>query len=443
MKSALILFGITVIAAGGTSDDIGEIRQFHANDPNSGDQFGWSIDATLTRTLTGAPYDDRGGSDTGAAYIHDATTGEQIHKLTADDDTSGALLGCSVALTGQRAVVGARQADAAGSNSGAVYVFGVQSGEQLHRLIPDDAAPGQLFGTSVDAIGSTIIAGAPRDAEGGFGSGAAYLFDAATGQQLHKLTASDAAPSDFFGGAVAIGDGLAAVGANDDGYDGLLSAGSVYIFDASTGTQLRKLTPSNPQANGNFGLSIAMSGDLIVVGSWNGMTGAAYLFDASTGEQLHQFASPAPSSADFFGLSVAISGRLITVGASGEVVNGVEQGAAYVFDAISGEELYRLVASDGAILDRLGTSVAVFGNRAFAGARFDNTYGFNAGAAYSFDVTPCFADINNDNTVDLTDLNIILGRFGLSTPIGDTNFDGVVDIADLNTLLSEFGTVCP
>jgi hypothetical protein len=54
----------------------------------------------------------------------------------------------------------------------------------------------------------------------------------------------------------------------------------------------------------------------------------------------------------------------------------------------------------------------------------------------------CFGDTNADDTVDLADLNTVLGNFGQQTDQGDTNDDGVVDLADLNTVLGAFGTSC-
>ncbi|XOV75260.1 MAG: GC-type dockerin domain-anchored protein [Phycisphaerales bacterium] len=56
---------------------------------------------------------------------------------------------------------------------------------------------------------------------------------------------------------------------------------------------------------------------------------------------------------------------------------------------------------------------------------------------------PCAADTTGDGSVDLADLNLVLGNFGQTTPDGDTNGDGQVDLADLNTVLGAFGAACP
>jgi hypothetical protein len=55
----------------------------------------------------------------------------------------------------------------------------------------------------------------------------------------------------------------------------------------------------------------------------------------------------------------------------------------------------------------------------------------------------CPADVTGDESVDLADLNLVLGNFGTTTSDGDTNGDGEVDLVDLNAVLGAFGTTCP
>ena len=63
--------------------------------------------------------------------------------------------------------------------------------------------------------------------------------------------------------------------------------------------------------------------------------------------------------------------------------------------------------------------------------------------AEAVDTPPCPADVTGDNAVNLADLNLVLAKFGQTTPDGDTNNDGVVDLADLNAVLAAFGQLCP
>ena len=118
----------------------------------------------------------------------------------------------SRALSGDTAVIGAPP----DGGSGAVYVF-VRNGmnwEQQARLSAADRTPGDRFGEDVAVDGDTVVVGAPRNSENGFFSGAAYVFvrNGTTWTQQQKLTAPDAAAEDQFGRSVAISGNTVLVG---------------------------------------------------------------------------------------------------------------------------------------------------------------------------------------------------------------------------------------
>lgn len=440
------VFAMTALCAAsivGASEDINEIRKIQPWNLGNYATFGQSIAVNPTLIVTGAPRADLNGTDSGAAFVHRTSTGQQLLRLSPEDGGQFDEFGYSVAATGQRAIVGAPGEGPSFASSGAVYVFDIQTGEQLHKLTASDADTFDFLGESVGVSGTRIVVGAPGD--GDFNLGSAYIFESTTGQQLHKLTASDADTSDFFGNSVAISGTRVVIGSARDDHSGFANVGSAYIFDAVTGEQVRKILPENPAETSYFGGDVAISGDLIAVtASEPGPVGVAYIFDAVSGKQLQRLAPSGPSDFSFNAGSVAINGNLVVIGVRGDDDDGVVSGAAFVFDARSGEEIYRLVASDAGIDDRFADSVAVLGNRAFIGSpTAEAPIGPDSGATYIFDITPCYADVNDDNTVDLADLNIILGNFGDTTTNGDTNFDGVVDLADLNRVLNEFGTDCP
>ena len=318
---------------------------------------------------------------------------EQIHKLTANDAAPGDVFGVSVSISGVIAVVGARSNDDAGSRTGSAYLFNVATGEQLHKLTADDAAEGDHFGTSAAISGDVAIIGASGDDDAGESSGAAYLFDVATGEQLHKLTATDAAAFDFSGWSVAISGGIAIVGAYRPADN---ASSSAYLFDVTTGQQLHKLTPDDPGA-GSFGWSVALSGSIAIVGRPfdNGTAGSAYLFDATTGQQLYKLAADDAAEGDSFGSRVAISGGIAIVGAVGDddacpADPQCKSGSAYLFDVATGAQLHKLTADDAEAGDFFA-SVAISGGIAIVGAqRDDDTCPGNAdcdsGSAYVLDV---------------------------------------------------------
>ena len=161
-------------------------------------------------------------------------------------------------------------------------------GDQLFKLLPKDGAAEDFFGSCVAISGTTAIVGANGDDDNGNESGSVYLFDTTTGQQIAKLLPDDGAAEDFFGTFVAIcgppGTEIAIVGTpfDDDNGGG---SGSAYLFDITTGQQIAKLLPDDGAAGDNFGRSVASSGETAIVGAYldmdNGFeSGSAYLFDA-------------------------------------------------------------------------------------------------------------------------------------------------------------------
>src|SRR5262249_28291282 len=152
--------------------------------------------------------------------------------------------------------------------------------------------------------------------------------------QEAKLTAGDAASDDQFGAAVGISGETAVVGAPVDDTAAGPNAGSAYVFVRSgTGwSQQAKLTASDAAAGAIFGLSVAVTGDTVVVGASgdNMLAGSAYVFvrsGTSWSQQAKLTASDA-ATGDRFGDGVGISGDTVVVGASDAASDA---GAAYVF----------------------------------------------------------------------------------------------------------------
>jgi len=306
---------------------------------------------------------------------------EQTRKFFADDGESGDGLGSYVAISGTTAIAGAIYDEDNGHWSGSAYLFNTMTGEQLFKLLPDDGAADDWFGTSVGICGSTAIVGAWGNSDNGDDSGSAYLFDTTTGEQLFKLLADDGAEGDGFGSAVAISGNIAIVGASHDD-DNSTDSGSVYVFDITTGEQRFKLHANDAKEDDHFGRSVAISGNTIIIGTpgddrrgWN--AGAAYIFDAVTGEQLFKVRASDGSWEDFFGVSVAISGNAAIVGAEWQDDNGAYSGSAYVFDTAAGKQRIKLIADDGESMDEFGHSVAISGSTAIVGTRDYSAYVFD------------------------------------------------------------------
>jgi len=316
-------------------------------------------------------------------------------KLTASDGAADGNFGRSVAIAGDTIVVGAYRDDNNGPWSGSAYVFtlaGITWTEQA-KLTASDSAAFDEFGWSVSIADDTIVVGAPYDDD----SGSAYIFTrtGTTWTEQAKLTASDVAAGDQFGESAAISGDTIVVGSNLDDDNGI-NSGSAYIFTrtGTTWTEQAKLTASDGSAGDEFGISVAIMGDTIVVGAFsdddNGSgSGSVHVFARTETAWTQQAKLTASDGAanDGFGTSVAIAGDTIVVGALGDDVNGIaNSGSAYVFvrTGITWTQQGQLTASDGAVGDLFGGSVTISGDTIVVGAVLDDVNAVDSGSAYVF-----------------------------------------------------------
>ncbi len=387
--SSLLLALTMALVSGQVEAQSTEYLEFGPPDPQINHRFGYAVAIKGSWAVVGANGDNGNGPASGAVYVVNWTTGQQLHKLVPTDLALGDQFGSSVAIDGKTVIVGAPKSDASGHDSGAAYVFDLETGAQLAKLVPNHGRPEANFGAAVGIDGSVIIVGAPFESHSDKKNGAAYLFDALSGHQLGKLVSSDLHNYDNFGAAVVIQGNRAVVGAPGADTSSKKNVGAVYVFDVVTGTQIRKLLSADKPKGQQFGSSLAASGTNLIAGapfddSHGKKSGAAYLLDISTGQELAKLLPEDGGPYEYFGWSVGISGTRAVVGAYYSVVLGMGTGAAYVFDTSTGQQVQKLIASDGEGGDALGWSVGLDGSAAIAGARDKNTSAVGAGKAYVF-----------------------------------------------------------
>ena len=229
--------------------------------------------------------------------------------------------------------------------------------------------------------------------------------------QRAKLTASDGATNDFFGRSVAVSGDTIVVGAGLDDIGANINQGSAYVFVKPAGgwsgalTENAKLIAADGGFDDQFGFSVAVNGDTIVVGGVfddigpNVSQGSAYVFvkpaEGWSGTLIQNAKLTASDGAanDILGTSVAVSGDTIVVGAGlDDIGANINQGSAYVFVKPAGgwsgalTQNAKLTASDGVASDFFAnTGVALIGDTIVVGTQSDDIgANFDQGSAYVF-----------------------------------------------------------
>ncbi len=234
----------------------------------------------------------------------------------------------------------------------------VISTSEFFGATPSSAVP---LGQSVAITDSYILAGRPTS------KGEVLVLDAKTGTQRRVLRAPlPLFAFDDFGQSLAASGNLALVGAPI--VDG---RGAAYLMSISNGAVVRRLQPVAVAPGDSFGIAVAMTGRYLVVGAPSsddtaGLNqGAVYVFDALNGNLLHRLLAPDAAADDGFGYSVAVSGHYVAVGAPSK---NSSRGRAYVFDAVTGQSLSMPDPSGLAVGDKYGHAVALSGSKLLAGA---------------------------------------------------------------------------
>ncbi|KAL7541306.1 hypothetical protein ACHAXR_010798 [Thalassiosira sp. AJA248-18] len=309
--------------------------------------FGTSISASSEYLVVGAPNPACNSQVSceftigGGAYLYRRNSKKEwdlFSSFVLDDGKSkGDEFGKSVAISedSTTVVVGAPKDDNLGTIAGAIYVMEQPfSDSVLFRLVSDDIGPNDEFGGSVSVSATTVgkdfpvrvtnvVAGASADDDFGSKSGSVYLFSKFDGEP----------PANACGGDRDI--------------------------DIGKWVQCQKLLPDDGQTNDHFGGKVDIAGRTIVVGAmWDddrGIdSGAAYVFslddDGSASFQEKLFPVNFESQANRYGVSVATSGELIVVGADLDDSQGKDSGAAYVYRLSNGA--WRL---ESKLIDQQGT----------------------------------------------------------------------------------------
>ena len=328
-----------------------------------------------------------------------ATNETSVLQLLASDGVSNDFLGSAVALSGNRAIVGAPNKEEIAFRSGAAYIFEFNGNTwgETQKLVPSGGGDSYRFGKAVGIDGNFAVVGVPGNDDFGFSSGAAYIFeyDGTSWQEVAKLTASDGALGDTFGESVSISGTRVAIGAYRSDTNGT-DAGAAYVFEynGTNWVETAKLLASDGASFDRFGESISASGNRIAIGAPsnddNGdASGSVYVFeyDGTNWQEEANLTPPAVTPFDVFGEGLSLDGDRLIAGAISDNEAGSNAGAAYIleYDGTDWQVMNKLIASDAASADLFGLSVSIAGDRAIVGSPQDDDLGPLSGSAYIFE----------------------------------------------------------
>ena len=335
--------------------------------------------------VVGTPLADEGAQDQGSVQVFNAVTGLWVRKLTYPVATANNIrLGQSCAISGDVIAVGAP--DFSNATTGSVYVFNATSGKVITTIIlPTDVGengePGDQFGTSLAIFGSRLLIGSPADDAG---KGSAYIYDYTKSDiPPIKLTDISGLAADGFGSSVAVEGNIGIVGSPNMSNELTVKTGGFLGFDMTTGALLKRFTPTGGVAGDTAGSAVALAKGLVILSATtaaSSTTGKVVTYNLLTGAET----TLAPSDSavgDLFGSSISSTqSGLIIIGAPGKNTN---QGAAYIFDlhTTNTTELMKIPAPQNSA-QAFGSSVALLGETAIIAASKDSTAGFNVGSVY-------------------------------------------------------------
>lgn len=365
-----------------------------AGDPDSGDNFGYSISAAGDTAVVGAPLDDEGGTDAGAIYVYTMSSqGTWSQRVKVAGPSAGANYGWSVGIsklpTGDYRIVAGAPMDSAGNGLANWY-----RGAGDSWITEAEFSGAGSFGYSVGVSGDRVIVGAYGEAAN---DGVARIYEpdprVAPIPWNETATITDLPGSGGqLGVGVAIDGDIAVVG--EPSFDvGATDDGRAFVYQSNPAggwTRVATLTASDRMANANFGFNVSVRGLTAVIGApnHNSSAGAAYVFSGIAGtwaqiSRLHTLAGVTLTGGNKFGAGLSLGGSTVTVGAPSA---SSAAGIGYVFSQAAGVWSFKqtfVPKTGGTGLFGISMTQGVSGH-ILAGTPTSGSIASNSGAFYDF-----------------------------------------------------------
>jgi hypothetical protein len=347
----------------------------------AGEHFGYAVGISGDYAIVGAKQDCEDQIRSGAAYIYHREGHQWIKetKIKASEPVKDEYFGYTVDIEGSTAIIGTY------FGNGAAYIFEKSSDRWVQKKRLSPCSDGNAhFGQSVSISGNTIVVGAPQD--GNSDQGSAYIYVKENEEWKHQDTIQQNSygASQRFGYSVSIDGDYVAVGipyaVNSNYYNG-----HVLVFFRSQGSWSKiQDIPYYSSSHNYFGFSVSISGQYLIGGCNN--QNYAYIYKLN-GQSFREIKRITPNdTASHFGNSVSISGSYAIVSASYDTDYLSSQGSAFIYKLIDDNCYFhsKILASDSASSDLFGCAVSITDDYAIAGAYNKNN---STGSSYLYTIS--------------------------------------------------------
>ena len=359
MLIVLIVLVVSLVVPTRAEEEYGLIATLQSPTPDGYGGFGSEIALSEGLFLIGeerASVDDlRGG---GKAYIFDSD-GVLVSVLSSPTPRANEDFGDTVDVQGDIIVVGNLAAIIGKLEwAGKAHVFD-SHGSLLYTLQSPQPKTSGFFGSEVAIGKDVILVGALGTEEGIYLAGSVHVYTF-EGVHLTTLTSPSMKHAGWFGYALAANEEFILVGESGGKSAPPFVIGSVHVFDYDWNHVVTLQAPES-KARANFGGSIAISGDVVVIGEdWADVegherAGRVHIFDTGW-NHLATLQAPVPEDSGDFGIDVAVGGDIIVVGERKEDVKSQNEGKAYVFD-LQGNLISTLTSPEPSIGTQFGWRV--------------------------------------------------------------------------------------
>jgi len=372
-----------------------QLAHITPDDLEAGDLFGFMLDMDGDNLIINASSSSTLSPDLGALYFynHNGSEWQMKQKIVPSQDevATSTRFGGWCSISGEWIATTIEGIDEISS----VVFYRNLGGEWIrHSKISNDIVD-SAFGWQVTLDGNRALIGAVSDFDSaGFITGAAYIYEYNVGndewEEVIKLSPESLDDRDFFGGAVYLKGGLAAVTARMDNDNGTRS-GAVYVYENDQGlwNLAAKLKPDDGMPGDAFGYRIEGDEDRLIISGYgtDDETGSVYIFDKDNDwDQEARIYSDDLNQGDWFGSSLSLEGDRAIIGARNHYGTAASSGAVFIFesDGTDWVQTNKILDNNAQDAGYLGCGLAHENNKlVIGGFQYDNY----TGAAFSLDLT--------------------------------------------------------